>query len=165
VGKTRVVIFFIKHLLASPDYSHVGVLLLLRTYKETDDLTQETGLRQDEFAVLVSENDITSERLSKIGNPDKSRARVLITTHSMFESRIKRAANVYNAVEEFRYNGKPREVRVWDEACLPARPIVLPGRLINKMKDVTAHESPTLHELLKRLADDVMPQLTKGENS
>jgi hypothetical protein len=162
IGKTTVDLHFIKHLLESPDHNHVSVLLLVRTYNEIETLLQEMGLKDHEFAIVVSDTGETCSRLNNIGNPDKTRARILITTHSMYESRIKRAGGSFRAVKEFHYDGKRRNVRIWDEACLPARPITLRATLIDRMKDVASKLSPELHGLLKVLTAEIDAIAKKG---
>lgn len=92
-------------------------------------------------------------RLNRLGNPDKDRARVLFTTQQMLESRVKRQGS-FSDVSAFWFDGKPRQVRLWDEACLPARPLTIDVTHIDKLT-ASARKAPALLEQIERLASDI----------
>ena len=50
----------------------------------------------------------------------------------MLESRAKKT-KAFSEMSDFFYNGKPRQVRVWDEAILPSRTLTLSKRKIMRL--------------------------------
>lgn len=135
IGKTTAIIHFITHLLKSQKHEEVGVILFVDTRQQIRDLIdafKEHGLEQKDYAVFISDNDENKE-LNEL-NADRDNARVLITTQQMLLSRTKRHRS-FSECREFYYNGNPREVRAWDEAMLPARPLRVDVTKIQAMFD------------------------------
>jgi hypothetical protein len=58
------------------------------------------------------------------GNPEN--ARILFTTHQRLVTIC--TGRSFGEVQEFRYRGRLRQVRIWDEGLLPAQTILLSGR-------------------------------------
>ncbi len=118
VGKTSVTCEAIRTLLAMESYRDVGVILFLSRCEEIKHLIENASLREDDYAVLVSEKGEYAE-LNKCGNLNAGKARVLITTQQRLELYC-RDERTFADISEFHFNGKPRRVRVWDEAILPS---------------------------------------------
>lgn len=146
IGKSQTVIHFTRALLASPDHRDVSVLILLGRLAEIESYVLAMGLRENEYAVRVSESP-ENDALNRKGNLMKERARVLFTTQQMLESRAKRYSS-FSDIAEFWFDGKPRQVRIWDETCLPARSITIDVTLIAGMTDEASKQSKELHDSL-----------------
>jgi hypothetical protein len=121
VGKSSTVEHFARALLASPDHGHVGMVVCVARIAEAVTLAEALADRKAKVAVWT-----TDEAANAAGGcpPEEAdRAQLLITT----QQRIERATDgrAFGDVERFRFNGRPRLVRVWDEAWLPGRAIDL----------------------------------------
>jgi|GEM_PF-1183413 len=150
VGKTQTIKHFAKELLKSPDHHSASVLICVGRLAEIQEYVNDAGLGEKDFAVYVEkEND-----LNALGNPMVDRARVLFTTQQMLVSRTKRYGS-FEGIKDFWYNGRPRSVRIWDEACLPARPITIDLTLIEGMTNAASKAAPQLYPLLTKLTDDI----------
>ncbi|TPK91324.1 hypothetical protein [Mesorhizobium sp. B2-4-17] len=140
VGKSQSIIHFSRRLLRSEAHKNVSVLICLGRLAEIKPMIEQMGLDDGDFAVLIQEadQDKTNERtvllreLNKAGNADKRRARVLFTTQQMVDSRTRRHDS-FEATEDFHYQGRPRQVRIWDEAILRAREMRISAALIGGM--------------------------------
>jgi hypothetical protein len=118
VGKTTTVICFLRALLASSAHADVAALVCVRRKDQIDAIVQEAGLDRADFAVLTAD-----PTLNALGCGTVEQARVLFTTHSMVESRC--AGKRFARVADFHYQGRPRAVRIWDEAILPGKPLTI----------------------------------------
>jgi hypothetical protein len=135
VGKTQTLVAFIKTLLADARFDHVGIVVFANRLEElytfpTED-TPEGGLVFDcfgddlegaraagKFAVLTHDDDWN--RLGCTPN----RGRVLFTTQVRLLTGA-RDKGSFSAITDFHYQGRLRQVRVWDETILPGYPITL----------------------------------------
>lgn len=151
IGKTQTIIHFVRALLGSPGHEGVAVLICLGRLAEIKSYVADMGLGDGDFAVLVSET-ADNAKLNGLGT-DRDKARVLFTTQQMLESRVKRQGS-FSEVSDFWFNGKPRQVRLWDEACLPARPLTVEVTGIDKLT-ANARQIPALLERIERLASDI----------
>jgi hypothetical protein len=113
------------------------------------------GADEDSFAVLVSQGDDTVKdpagrtiHLNALGRgADKGNARILFMTHAQVMLRT-RYTRSFEAVAALHYQGRPRDVRVWDESILPAQPLTVSRRLIGSLAFY-------LGRLARGLADDL----------
>jgi len=159
VGKSQSIVHFVRELLASEDHKDVAVLICLGRLAEIQPMIADMKLAKDDFAVLVqSADDATGERmallaqLNSAGNPHHRKARVLFTTQQMLEIRTKGKAFV--EADEFHFSGKPRQVRIWDEAMLPGRAITIDVSELHKLLE-PANYIPKLRDGLKGLIDEI----------
>lgn len=141
VGKTTVVIHFLRSLIASEAHRRVAALICVRTREKIEAFVAEAGLSKWDYAVLTSD-----ARLNELGCCDPTKARVLFTTHSMVVSRCQFRS--FSNVSEFCYNGSVREVRIWDEA-------ILPGEALTVARDKLAHLFEPLRPRYPALAADI----------
>ena len=81
------------------------------------------GLAREDYAVIVSPEYKENELGRKEGE-DKTLARVLFTTQKRLEMRS-RGGKKFRDMRDFHYDGRPRDIRIWDEAILPAKPLTL----------------------------------------
>jgi hypothetical protein len=151
VGKTQVVIHFLRTLLASPDYRDAGVLICLPRREQIDSIVIEAGLDENDYAVFTSDD--TMNALGR-GRGKHQQARVLFSTHAMLESRAARARS-FAAIRDFHFRGKPRAVRVWDEALVPGKPITLSRWSISLLFHYLKRDHPALVSDLEELVDQL----------
>lgn len=148
VGKTQTIIHFTRTLMSSPVHTDVGVIICLGCLQEIGNIVDEMDLDDDDFAVMVSDTK-ENRKLNAMGNPQKGDARVLFTTQQMLESRSK--GRRFSDVAEFHYHGRPRQVRIWDEAMLPGRTLCVNVSLIEAMTHVVVRDYPRLHNAIDEL--------------
>jgi hypothetical protein len=131
-GKTTLMVEAVKAIVADPAYSHVGIVLFVSYLSQIPILVKEMGLREDQYAVRTGKknkelNELGLTRLMKTETDRKSAhryAQVLFTTHAKVRAVAVHQKNFTNS-PFFKYNNVTRQVRIWDEAILPADPIVL----------------------------------------
>ncbi|MBB4391669.1 hypothetical protein [Bradyrhizobium sp. ERR14] len=117
IGKTQLLVHFLRELLRSPDHRGASAIICANRKDQIRAIATEAGL--DRFAVLTSDNDVNA-----IATADPNEARILFTTHQMVVARC-RNSNSFEAVSAFHYDGRPRMVRIWDEAMLPGEPLTV----------------------------------------
>lgn len=146
MGKTTVAVQGTKALLADPEFEGVGVIYFLSRLEEIRALARLMDLPKDDFAAITSDEDINA-----LGNPIPERARVLFTTQQRLEAYSKNGTP-FAEMKELRFKGKPRQVRIWDEAILPSMALRLGEfdllRLLKELQQV----NPELSSELKRFA-------------
>ncbi|MGE8940656.1 hypothetical protein ACO2I3_01955 [Leptospira interrogans] len=120
IGKTTSLIAFLDTLLMFPHEPHsaVGVLVCISTKQEIETLVEEAAIPPEMLCVWTSE-----EELNALGSAPADSARVLITTHSRMERLLSNCD--FADCRELYFNGKPRQLRVWDEQFLQGQPISL----------------------------------------
>ena len=119
VGKTEAVVHFIRNLVASPSHDDVGVLICVSHLKEIGTLIEKMGLDKDEVAVFTRDEDTNA-----LGSGDIDNAKVLFVTQQMVDSRLS-DGKAFKDLRLFHYLGQPRQVKIWDEAMLPAEELTL----------------------------------------
>lgn len=122
MGKTTVATECTKALLSGDLYGNEGVVYFLSRLEEINSLVAAMGLNRNDFAVLVS--DSRKGEVVDLGTPDVSKARVLFTTQQQLEARLKGGSS-FADISAFHYKGRPRSVRVWDEAIVPSKILTL----------------------------------------
>jgi hypothetical protein len=148
VGKSQTLIHFVDALLAMPIYEHVGVLLCASRLTEVDRMVDEIGIPPEMLCVLTSD-----PKCNARGTAEMDKARVLITTQQMVESRL--AERTYEDAGLFPFMGKPRAVRIWDEAFLPGQPLTLSSDDLAFVFRLVARLSAELRDDLKAIFNEV----------
>src|SRR5690606_16657226 len=99
----------------------IGIIILLSRLEEIRRYVENCGFRTEDFAVIVSEgkpeNDLGRQ-------DDKTKARVLFTTQEGLRTRGKDGTR-FGDMDRLFFNGKPRQVRIWDEAIVPSRTLTV----------------------------------------
>jgi hypothetical protein len=144
VGKTTTVIHFLRTLLTSADHHHVSALVCVSRLEQIRTITQEADFQQSDFAILTSNNELNS-----VGCANPGRSRVLFTTHSMVERRCD--GKEFSAASAFHYRGHAREVRIWDEAILPGRPLTISRDDLGFLFKPLRARHPDLAESIEKL--------------
>jgi len=128
VGKTTTLIETVKVIMQTPDYDDVSFIIFLSKLDEIEKLVEKFGLKKTEIGVITSRPEY-----NRLGNVTPRNARVLFTTQAMLESKLNDSeGRTFGELSDFYYEGKPRQVRVWDEAILPSRTMVLAARRLMK---------------------------------
>lgn len=146
MGKTSTLIETVKAILSLEDYNHVGVIIFLWKLDEIRKLVELMGLKKEEFAILTSDVELNMH-----GSSEKSRARVLFTTQQMLE-KYSGSGDKFQDMKDYYFKGKPRQVRVWDEAILPAKPLTLSRDDIAALPKALRPSSPELADAVHELS-------------
>ncbi|MDQ0997021.1 hypothetical protein QFZ34_002203 [Phyllobacterium ifriqiyense] len=147
MGKTTVATECTKALIAGDAYKSVGVIYFLSRLEEINALVDAMGLEKSDFSVLVSES--RQGDVNDLGNPVASKARVLFTTQQQLEARLK-DGSTFTDIAAFHYLGRPRLVRVWDEAIVPSKILTLDQDDISSMfRDLRQNSLGSLRDLLE----------------
>ncbi|WP_407497033.1 hypothetical protein [Pseudooceanicola sp. MF1-13] len=120
LGKTTMTKHFLQHLLRSPNYQDVSVLVCVSRLGEVEKLYNELDVDPQQVAVLVGKDAVEVASLSDVA---PSEARILITTQQMIKHRCR--GGRFRDAMAFHYRGQPRQVLIWDEAFLPGEEIAV----------------------------------------
>ncbi len=104
----------------------IGTVICVGRYTQVEAMIDAMRLNPRDFAVFVSMEEEPGRRVGELGlGPDRiDDAPILLTTHQMVERKLSKGKSWAEA-SEFFYKGKPRILRVWDEAILPGRPVTI----------------------------------------
>ncbi len=118
IGKTQTTVHFAQALAASPGHQEAGMVICVARLSQVRDLAAALDLPHGSLAVLTSD-----PALNALGAAAVNDAQVLLTT----QQRVERASHAkqFGDVESLYYRGRPRGVRVWDEAFAFGAPVVL----------------------------------------
>lgn len=144
VGKTSVVICFLRALLSSGRHDGVGVIVCVGRLSQIETIVDEAQLDTADFAVLTS-----NKTLNALGCPSPQRARVLFTTHSMVETRCQ--GRTFVDVAALHHRGKPRAVRIWDEAILPGQTLTVNRDALGLLFEPIRSRSPAMADAIEDL--------------
>lgn len=117
VGKTQTISKFVQVLVSIPSYREVGVVIFVNRLSQIESLVKDLALPQEQIAILTSD----MKGVNLLGSLEANRAQVLITTQQRVELELN--GSCYKDAKAFYYLGRPRAVRLWDEAFLPGQPI------------------------------------------
>lgn len=119
IGKTTALTCFVDTLLEDNSLENVGVLVCVARLDEIKNLVHRMGLPSGWVAVYTSDAEVNALG----GNTEPDQARVLFTTQQMLERRLE--GRSFAACDVFHYQGKPRQVRIWDESWLPGQGVTV----------------------------------------
>ncbi len=144
VGKTQTIVHAVRNL--SKD---VGVLICVSRLEEIRTLIREMELGPTEVGVFTGDAQVNT-----LGSSDPDAARVMFTTQQMVDSRLKDGKR-FEALDVFYFNGRPRQVRIWDEAMLPGLELTLNVDAISRLPSLLRRLSYDLAEGLLDLVGDL----------
>lgn len=169
MGKTTTLIESVRALIEQDHKADCGFIIMLSRLDQILEYRDKLGLSENDYSVVTGNRDY-----NKHGNPYPRNARVLFTTQQMLESYVfnkGRGMRKFADIDEYHYKGKPRQVRVWDEAMLPATILTVTRRqimsIINDISHVKGGMDNELDDFSMSLAGRkngeliVMPDLTK----
>lgn len=127
IGKTTTLIETVRVLIADDRHRDLGIIIFLSRLEEIETLAEQMEvLEVRNFAALTGD-----KKINRLGNPNKQNARVLFTTQAMLDAQCR--DRKFADIEDFHYRGKPRTVRVWDEAILPSQILTLGRDSISRL--------------------------------
>ena len=141
VGKTQTTLAFARALVTSPDHRDVGMLICVGRLTEAEAIARTLAIPAGRLAVLTSDRELNS-----ITPTAPASAQVLVTTQQRMERTID--GQTFAGAEAFFFEGRPRQVRVWDEAWLP-------GVTVSVIRD----DLYSLTKLVRPLSDDLAEAL------
>jgi hypothetical protein len=149
VGKSQTVIHFARALLLSDAHRRVGMIICVGRIVEVEALADELNDQRDKLAILTSD-----ETTNAKGGATPNQAQLLITT----QQRIERSTDgkSFDAASAFHYRGRPRPIRVWDEAWLPGITVTLNAYDLLLLIKPFLSLSPELAGALKMFADHLL---------
>jgi hypothetical protein len=169
VGKSTAIIRFLISMMSSQVYADTGAIVCLFTKAEIEKMFDELAMPANDICIITAD-----EKLNALGagpeNADK--AQVILTTQQRIEWHLK--GKSFDDAEQFFYQGKPRTVRVWDEAFVPGRVANLTdgqiSGLIEPTKGIAAKFSDWLrdftgHLLLNKDPNEKLMQLPDFEET
>ena len=141
-GKTGALCAFLRSWKSSGFQPPSGVLVVLSTRKEIESCIHRADLEPSDFAVLVQKG----LELNEKGRPDADSAPILFTT----QEKLRRLCygRSFAEVTSLHFLGRPRALRVWDEAFLPASPATI-------RKDTLVSALEELRPIAPFLAEDI----------
>ena len=118
VGKSSTGAHFARALVASAAHRDRGMVICVGRIAEARTIATELGIPREHLAVLTSDAEVNALSGAAPGS-----AQVLVTT----QQRIEMACDgrSFEDVGAFHYQGRPRAIRLWDEAWLPGTAVTL----------------------------------------
>lgn len=157
-GKTTSVVQTIRVIMSIPKYDPLSFIIFLERLDEIERLVKEIGLPNTDYAVITSD-----AKLNAMGSPNWDVARVLFTTHAQLRVRSDKGQARFTEMRDFFYNGKPRAVRIYDEACLPFLSLTLDGDQIFALVTQFAKQDRDLSEALRHFGNDLKDKYQDGD--
>jgi hypothetical protein len=128
MGKTTVVAEGAKALISDPAYEQVGIVVFVNQLNQIPRLIEETGVTKDQFAVRTG---VDNKALNALGR-NHANAQVLFTTQQKLPHLLRYRKN-FSDIPFFKFRGTSRQVRIWDEAILPAEPLTFTAKQIEEV--------------------------------
>jgi hypothetical protein len=154
VGKTTAIVSWMKTYMETHqgDYPH-GILICVDRHIEIDRYVTDCSLPVDSFAVLAGKDEARLNSLG-LGADNVSKALVLFTTKEQVRRKSKGIS--VDAQDVFKFNGKPRAVKVWDESLSIGKDIVIPVYDLGRLYTPLATVSDELVALVRNTMDDIV---------
>jgi len=148
VGKTSAVCCAVSEMMKLKNkYKDTSVIIFLSRCEEIKSLVKAMGLKDADFAVSVDKAGPYADRNDwGTGNPNTGR--VLFTTQQRLRLYLQ-SRDTFADLEGFHFKGNVRQVRVWDEAILPANTLTLNAFEIARLLLGCIKRDKTIAEFLK----------------
>ena len=162
MGKTSVLLEAIRQMRKDPAYAEVGIVVFCSRLDQIERMIAELDLPREEFAVETGQantelNQRGRGRFNRNGKwvSEHQQAPILITTQAKLLTVV--ALRFSDEFESFwRFNNRPRQVRVWDEAVMPAKPLVLtPTQVLEFASRLDLLREPRAADELRALAAEL----------
>jgi hypothetical protein len=159
MGKTTVVAEGVKALISDPQYKRVGVVLFVNQLNQIPRLIEDIVVSKDQFAVRTG---VDNDELNSRGRSDHAYAQVLFTTQQKLPHLLRYRKN-FSEMPFFQYGGSARQVRIWDEAILPAEPLTFTAKQIeevaSRLTEIKQHRASAL---LRTWLEKLLPVAPSG---
>lgn len=148
-GKTEALCSYLQTWKANGFRPSGGALIVLTTHKEIQSCIDRAGLEATDYAARVHKG----AALATQGLLNADLAPVLFTTHEMLRRQCEGRSFADTPCYHFR--GRPRALRVWDEAFMPSTPAILRKDLIGQpLADLRPHNNAAVC-ILQALGDSL----------
>lgn len=145
VGKTSILEASVKAILETELFHRIGIIIFLQRCDMIEAMVERMALSERDYAVMVSDEG-PWKRLNQKGiTGDKRDARVLFTTQQRLE-KLSKDGTPFAGMTDFFFNRKPRQVRVWDEAIVPAETFSIRCKKLVSLVDKLNKVDPTLSD-------------------
>lgn len=149
VGKTEAIIEFVRALLSSRAHQEVGVLICVSRLEEIATLIEKLQLAKEDVGVYTTDDDTNA-----LGSEDIDSAGVLFVTQQMVNSRLSDETE-FADLDPLHFRGEPRQVKIWDEAMLPAEELTLNVDALARLPSLLRKFSSPLADHLHALCEEV----------
>lgn len=148
MGKTSVMVEAVRQMLADPAYAEIGIVIFTHQLDHIRLLTRELELLnplfdvnswERRFAVRTGRANVDLNQMGR-GHfskktpgkwlSDHASAQVLFATQAKLLA-VAQGDYTHDFEDFWKYKGKPRQVRIWDESILPAEPSAITIRQID----------------------------------
>ena len=162
MGKTSVLLESIRQMRKDPAYAEVGIVVFCSRLDQIERMIAELDLPREEFAVETGQantdlNQRGRGRFNRNGKwvSEHQQAPILLTTQAKLLTVS--ALRISNEFESFwRFNNRSRQVRVWDEAVMPAEPLVLtPTQILEFASQLDLRRETRAADELRALAAEL----------
>ena len=152
-GKSVAVAAFAASVVASPAHGHVGVLIAVNRLAEARDMAD--SLASVRAAVWVEVGKAAKNDLEPLGGAvDANAAQIVVTTQESLKGAL-RLTGSFARVTRYHFDGRRRQVVLWDEAVAFNRPVVLNGDAVGNLAGAMRSQSPEAATALKQFALDL----------
>lgn len=132
-----------------------GALICVPTLEEIRELTKRLvdtyGVQKSNIFIYTSDAEINA---LGCGEALGQQAQICITTQQMIDSRIINVLS-FNALDIFKFKGRPRALRLWDEAILPWKEFALTVDDIAALPKLFRNYYPEMANRLHDISSDV----------
>ena len=138
MGKTSAIMEFTRIILNDPTYADVGIIIFLNQLSQIGSLVEQMELKPHQFAVFVGKSRPEFNamgRCSGVVQKDWPKARRLAQVLFVTQQKLSRLPPFLQSFDKlFRYHAnadatpRPRSVRIWDEAIMPAEPLAISAK-------------------------------------
>jgi hypothetical protein len=149
IGKSTAIIQWLKTYLEDPvAFNDQGILICLERYDEIKRFITDSNINGKDFAAFVTES---NEELSSLGltRDHADKAKVLFATKAQIKLRTD--GKLFSNTPQLFYQGKPRQIKIWDESLLLGRPLTLNRLDIGSILRILEQRSPCLVEEVEKV--------------
>lgn len=143
-GKTSAITTFVAEMLRSPEFAHVGILILVPRLDLIEDFVASLGAFEGGLHVLTAD-----PKCNALSTAEANDARVMVSTHAMMVSRCRYRS--FNEAEGFSYLGKPRAWRCIDESIVPGLALSISTNDLAFLVTVAGRTNPRLSQAILNL--------------
>lgn len=179
VGKSSAAHAFAAALVNSPDHRRAGMLICVARNREAVAAARELKALGASVAIWTADDAVAAQLRSigtaqiitwdrntgvdgvRIAKAQIERAQVLICTQQRVEQALEKVTS-FASLKQFHYQGRPRQIRVWDEAFLPGTGIVLNRNMLGGLLSVASKLNTPFHKAIDAFMD-VLKRADDGE--
>ena len=159
MGKTTTLVESVRALVSNSRYATVGVVLFVNQLDQIRRLIGEMELSEEQYSVRTG---VENVELNALGRSDHGNAQVLFTTQQKLPHLLRYQKN-FPDIAFFKFHGMPRQVRIWDEAILPADPLTFTAKQFEDVASLLKKVGqPAASAMMHRWVSEDLPRLPSG---